>query len=583
VIELLRLVSVPQLRASWARTLLVIAGTLTGVALIVAINVINTSISASFRQTLTLIAGPADLEVTLGIGEIGFPEATLETVRGTPGVQTAVPLLRGTISLADHPTETLQLFGADLAAEADLGRYQIATTTERREALKAIEDTRGIFLTEEFAANHAVSVGDGLRLSTPRGVDAFVVRGLLRPEGLARAFGGELAVMDLPTAQQWLGKEGRIDQIDVVVASDTPASVVAARLAATLPATLNVAPPQQRTLKYDAILASFQAMLTGLSLLCLVAGIFIIYNTTATGALHRAVLMAGLRRIGATPRQVFSLFMMEAFLLGAIGTALGIGVGIVLARLLTGMVTASMGVIFQLRFPADAQAIDSSQIAVIALVGIGATLFASAFTAFQVARLDPLEVLRKRARRPLGGASPRQLVLAWIALVLISAGALVLEREFKSIAWGNFGATLWNGSVIVIAIPLVSWVARTFSAVLSRMFGAEGEVAATSLFRAPTRTGVTVAAVALVLTVGITVASLAYSFHRTTATYVEGFLAGDLIVSAVATEGGWLEAPVPAALMDELGAVSGVARVDRDRGFDRCLLRSRTLPIGLVS
>lgn len=583
MLELLRLVSVPQLRASWARTLLVIAGTLTGVALIVGINIINTSVSASFRQTLALIAGPADLEVTLGVGEIGFPEGTIEAVRGTPGVTTAVPLLRGTISLADRPTETLQLFGADLTAEAELARYQIATTTERREALKAIEDARAIFLTEEFAATHKVGVGDGLRLSTPQGVETFLIRGLLRPEGLARAFGGEIAVMDLPAAQRWLGKEGLIDQIDVVVAPDTPASVVQERIAATLPATLSVAPPQQRNLQYEAILASFQAMLTGLSLLCLVAGIFIIYNTTATGALHRAVLMAGLRRIGATPRQVFSLFMMEAVFLGAIGTALGIGVGAVLARLLTGMVTASMGVIFQLRFPADTQAVDLRQLTVIAAAGIGATLFASAFTAYQVARLDPLDVMRKRTRRPVGGASPRHLVIAWIALVVISAGALVLEREFKSIAWGNFGATLWNGSVIVIAIPLVSWVARAFSAVLGRVFGAEGEVAATSLFRAPTRTGVTVAAVALVLTVGITVASLAYSFHRTTATYVEGFLAGDLVVSAVATEGGWLETPVPATLVDELAAVPGVRRVEGFRVLPGQAFRGERIAIGAYS
>lgn len=583
MLDLLRLVSLPQLRASWARTLLVVAGTLTGVALIVAINVINTSVSANFRDTLARVAGPADLEVTLGVGEIGFPETTVATSRGVAGVKAAVPLVRGTISLADEPSETLQLFGADLTAEEDLARYEIATMTARRDMLKALEDPRALFVTENFAAKHGLGVEHTVHLSTPTGVEAFTIRGLLRPEGLARAFGGQLALMDLPAAQRWLAKESRIDQIDIVVDADVSADVVAERLRAALPSTLSVAAPAQRPIKYESILASFQAMLTGLSLLCLVAGVFIIYNTTSTGALHRAVVMAGLRRIGATPQQVFGLFMIEALLLGLVGTLLGIGTGIILGWFLTGMVTASMGVIFQLRFFAETLVPEPRQLAVIAAVGIGTTLFASAFAARQIARLDPLQVMRGRRHQPLGSSVPAHLLPLWAGLVLLSIAALLLEQYFKSIAWGNFGATLWNSSAIVIAIPLVAWLARRLSRLLERAFGAAGEVAATSLFRAPTRTGVTVAAVALVLTIGMLLSSLEYSFHRTTETYVKGFLRGDLIVSAVATEGGWLETPLPQSVAEELRAVPGVQSVATVRALPGQLYRGERIGVGAGS
>lgn len=583
MLQLLRMVSIPQLRASWMRTLLVVAGTLTGVALIVGINVINTSVLANLRQTFAEIAGPADLEITLGVGEIGFPESTLATVRGVDGVRTALPLIRGTISLADAPEQTLLLFGADLTAEEDLARYRIVTVTDRRRVLEALEDIRSIFLTEAFAADHGFRVGDGIRLSTPHGVEIFTVRGLLRPDGLARAFGGQLAVMDLPAAQEWLAKNDRIDQIDVVLAANAPVDIVAARLRTALPATLTVASPQQRSLRYETIVASFQAMLTGLSLLCLIAGVFIIYNTTSTAALHRVLVMAALRRIGATPRQVFRLFMLEALILGSVGTILGIASGVVLARILTGLVTASMGVIFQLRFAANTQVIDGSQLAVIAAGGIGATLFASAFAARQVAHLDPLQVMRGQSRRPLISQVPSRLVPVWVVLVLTSIVALLLERRFKSIAWGNFGATLWNSSVIVIAIPVVAWLARALSALLARCFGAEGEVAAASLFRTPVRTGVTVAAVALVLTVGMLLASLERSFHRTTETYVEGFLRGDLTVSAVATEGGWLETPLPRSVAQEIAEIPGVAGVATVRALPGQLYRGERIGVGAGS
>jgi len=216
VFRLLRLISYPHLRASWGRTALVVGGIATGVSLIVAINVINASVLASVAQTFALIAGPADLEVALGGGEIGFPESALATVRADSDVRTAVPLVRGTVSLADAPEETVQLFGAELTAEEDLKRYLVAVT-DRRAASAALTDPHAILVTSSFAQRHRLHVGGTLALSTPRGVREFTVRGLLEPQGLAAAFGGQLAVMDLAAAQDYLAKDGKIDQIDVVL------------------------------------------------------------------------------------------------------------------------------------------------------------------------------------------------------------------------------------------------------------------------------------------------------------------------------------------------------------------------------
>jgi hypothetical protein len=101
------------------------------------------------------------------------------------------------------------------------------------------------------------------------------------------------------------------------------------------------------------------------------------------------------------------------------------------------------------------------------------------------------------------------------------------EVRFKSIAWGNFGSTLWNASVIVIAIPLVNWVAGALVHTLARLFGAEGRVAAATIARLRTRTGVTVAAIALVLGAAITLSSLSLSFRNTMNDNLAKVLASD--------------------------------------------------------
>ncbi|RMF21459.1 MAG: hypothetical protein D6760_09420, partial [Deltaproteobacteria bacterium] len=187
MIRLLRQVSLNQLRGGWGRPLLVVGGVATGVALIVAITAINTSVLAHFAHTVDLLAGPAQLEVTLGAGEIGFPEETVELVRATPGVVTGIPLVRGTVSLADQPGRTLQLFGADFFAEEDLDRYHIETQSDRRKILSSIGDPNTILLTSRLARDLGVSLGDTVELSTPSGIQRLRIVGLLGDEGLAAA------------------------------------------------------------------------------------------------------------------------------------------------------------------------------------------------------------------------------------------------------------------------------------------------------------------------------------------------------------------------------------------------------------
>ena len=142
MLRLLRKISLPQLRQNAGRTALVVGGIAVGVSLIVAIGIVNESVLASFRGTIETIAGPADLQVVLGVGEVGFSEEHVATVRADPDVEVAVPLVRGTIAFADDPAETLQLFGVDLLVEEELRRYSVTLASERRFAEEAAVDVR---------------------------------------------------------------------------------------------------------------------------------------------------------------------------------------------------------------------------------------------------------------------------------------------------------------------------------------------------------------------------------------------------------------------------------------------------------
>src|SRR5262249_19101048 len=338
-------------------------------------------------------------------------------------------------------------------------------------------------------------------------------------------------------------------------------AAVQARLAGKLPSTLLIAPPLQRGALYENMLASFQAMLTGLSLLCLVAGIYIIYNTTSTGAMQRALVMASLRLAGADPAQLLRLLMVEASILGALGTAVGIPLGIALGKLLLGMVSTSMGVIYQLRFPIERLAIDPRSLILVGAAGIAAALFASWFAARRVTSLEPLEVLRADARTLGAGARPRRFVALWVTLVAMSALALALEVRLQSTGWGNAGSTLWWASSIVIAVPLVHATSAGLGRLLGRVFGPEGHVAAASMPVRPPRAGRRGAPTPLVAPPPPRAPPPSPPPENGgPSSSARGFGGGAPPVGGAAPGGGGLETPTPAGIPRDLRMIRGIRR-----------------------
>ncbi len=279
-------------------------------------------------------------------------------------------------------------------------------------------------------------------------------------------------------------------------------------------------------------------------------------------AAQRVPDMARLRVIGAEGSRLFRLLMIEALLLAALGVLVGLGAGIVLAHLLVPLVTQSMGVIFQLRFSTNSLALTTADQWLAVGAGITAALFASFFAAREVARSEPLAVLRGNHAAASQRVPASRFVIVWIFLVAVSMAALAGEVHFSSIALGNLGATLWNASAIVIAVPIIIWVTPLLRRSATQAFGPAGRVAVESLVRSARRSGITVAAIALVMTVGIFVSSLALSSRQSMRAYIGQSLAADLTVSAVATEGGWLETPLPESLAGELRGIDGVRSVE---------------------
>src|SRR5262249_28529431 len=185
-----------------------------------------------------------------------------------------------------------------------------------------------------------------------------------------------LLVTDIATAQEVAGSPGALTRIDLIVPDDAGGRALLERIRRVLPSSADIVPAGARAPPARALPSARAVNLTALSLLALVVGMFLIYNTMTFSVVQRRPLIGLLRVLGVTRREVFALIIGEALVLGAVGTLAGVVLGIGAARSLLKLVTRTIN---DLYFVVSVRDVTVSWPALLgsAMLGVGATLLAA--------------------------------------------------------------------------------------------------------------------------------------------------------------------------------------------------------------
>src|SRR5262249_1599858 len=181
-----------------------------------------------------------------------------------------------------------------------------------------------LMVTREFAKRNRLEVNARIPLLTIEGEKEFTIRGIMNSAGMTQAFGGNLAIMDIYAAQQVLGRGRRFDRIDLRAKADITVDQCKAAVQRTVGPGFDVDPPSSRGEHFDALMHSYTTAMTISSLLALVVGMFIIYNSFSIAVSQRRSEIGILRALGATQRQVRRLFLLESVVAGLVGSAVGV-------------------------------------------------------------------------------------------------------------------------------------------------------------------------------------------------------------------------------------------------------------------
>ena len=524
------LITFRQWFAHRLRVALTTMGIALGVAVYFAIRTGNATLLDSLRDTTEKLAGKATLQVTAG--ESGFSEKVLDLVRATPGVKLAEPVIETIAQTPFGEEGSLLVLGVDTTGDHELRDYQFdRTQTQIADPLVFLAQPNSILLSRAFADRHGLKVGDKLPLFASDGKEDFTVQGTFKPTGVGEVFGGNVAVMDVYSAQVVFHRGRKFDRIDLMNSPDVPVQDVQERLRAQLPPGVEVNRPEVRGQALENAITAMRVGILITSFVALLVGVYIIFNSFTIAVSQRWKEIGILRAVGVEQGNVSRMFLCEALLMGAIGSLLGIAVGFALSsaanRVMRGMVAAVYGIVSS----AAPAKLHLDQCVMAFALGVFASLVGAWFPARGASCLDPALALHNIEARH------REAVLGWkrigLGLLLILAGSalivwapaglgLPIQFVFASVAL--LGLTLVLPKMVLGSAhalrPLMNWAG-----------GSEGALAVDAMVQSPRRSSATVGALMVGLMFVFSTASYIQSYRRMIDRWMNQVLNADLIVA----------------------------------------------------
>ncbi|MBI5310781.1 MAG: FtsX-like permease family protein [Actinobacteria bacterium] len=536
-------------------------GIVLGVALIFSVLSLSRTIVTTFDELFSSVYGQTDLIVS-GADYAGtVDESLLEKVRAVDGVDIAVPSISSIVTLIPKDgskpgqDDQINVTGVNPGDEDLSGSQSVAG--------RGIEKGHEIALDESFAERKGIDVGDAIDVSAQTGLETFKVVELVRfGEGLD--FGGQgFGAVPLDVARKVFAQPTGYGEIDIALKPGANMTDVRNELEGLVDEGTEVRTPSDISDDINSQIQGFNIILYFFSAMSLFVGGFLILNSFNMTVAQRMREIGMLRTLGGSRRMIARMFLLEAVLLGLIGSLLGIVLGLLLTKLMVSLV-GNVGLpIGEVKYPPSA-------FIAAPVLGIAATLFGALRPALRAGRVPPIEaVLSEHRAKPL--KMTRRLIAGSVLVALGLAGVFTLASSTEAptpvVMAGAFGVIFLFSGVIMLGPVVVPALVRVLSWPLRKLTPIEGRLAADSSRGNPVRTASTASGLMIGIALVAAIGSLGSSFIGSVSDDLDRELKTDFIVQPSVFGGGGPQATISPDAADEIAALPGAKTVSGTRGI----------------
>jgi putative ABC transport system permease protein len=509
-----------------ARAVAVLLGVALGAAVFTSVRLAMHASVDSFARSMDRLAGQADAVAIRPGGRV--PETVAATLLRRDGLPGVSPVLR-TYAIPESADgtagEPFLLLGLDPILDRSMRDWEIAATGDGDPPwLELIRVPGSAILGKPLAERLGVGMGDAATLIHQDRRGVFSVAGVLETAGLGLAEGGELALTDIASFQEFTGRFGLVDRIDIRLPADRDAPA----LSALLPPDLRIVRPDRAREGGRRMIRAYRLNLSVLSFVSLFTGMFLVYSLVALNAAARRREVAILRAIGTSRRTVFALFLGEGAVLGSLGWLLAIPASAGLVRYLIRAIGGTISTLF-VRVRVDRIVLEPWELALSFGATMAVSLLAAALPAREATGVDPSEAMAT-ARRPVNPRTARRLAAAGLGCILL---VWPVSRLFGAPGFPLPGylATF----LLFVGFSLLSpWMLERLGTgagpLLRRLGGEPARLAGGYLRAGGIRTAVAVGSLVVAVALYTALVVMIASFRGSVALWAEQSVSGDLFI-----------------------------------------------------
>jgi putative ABC transport system permease protein len=521
------------------RAFVTVLAVLLGVAFIAGSYVLTDTINRSFDEIFDEAYAGTDVAIsssttgsTEGADLPPFPESYLDRVHQVDGVEKAAGGIFSIARFVDAEGDQLSSsFAPEFVSSVAPEPFETLTYTEGRPPRTPDEAS----IDESTADRENLEIGGTLRIAGEAGVKAYRIVGLQRL-GETSSGGAGTAQLTLREAQRLTDKEGELDGISVKAAGGVRPEELARRIREVLPPRVIVetgtqaAARQADDIKDD--LQFFRIILLVFGGVALLVGSFLIFNIFAITVAQRIRELGLLRTLGATRGQILRAMILEAAVIGALGSVLGVVAGIGFAGGLNALFKG-----FGIDLPNTGTVIAGRTVILSIAVGMIVTLASALSPALRATRVSPMAALleaelpESRTRGRVFTAVAVLLFVLGIAMACIGLFGGAESGAAAGLVGGGAVATLFG--VAMFSPRLVRPLASVTGWPLEKLRGLTGRLARENAVRKPGRTAVTAGALMVGLAVVVFVTVFAAGISASISNAIDRNFQGDIVLQNI--------------------------------------------------
>jgi putative ABC transport system permease protein len=557
-----------------------------GIAVFFSIRLANRAAVSSFQNFTGLISQQSDWQISAPAGAL--PESVPAELRAAFGDLPVdiIPVMETTAARTHTQSpeeigarETFRLIGLDLvsvqnlasASDADRGWFDQTKDKEHDTSGHPYWDllgqTNAVFISATMAEKSQIKIGDLLPLVINENIVSLTVAGIIPQSPGRPAAPANLLIMDLPAVQRLCSREGRLDRIEFIIPdgpnAESERHQLHDQLAALGQNRWQVLSPEDRRAGADIMTRAFRMNLTILSLIGLVVGLYLIFQSLDGAVVRRRQEIGILRSLGVTEKIIQAVWLLEALCLGLAGGVVGILLGWGGAQFAVRLVGRTVNALYYATTVNSAR-LDVREFIIALLLAIGTSLLAGWWPARQAAKTPPAQILSLHVGDRETKSRWQSTGLALTLLLVSAALASLPPLRFAGALRFPIGGYLAGLGLIVgggiLCSQLMQRVAQSLR--FTGQWSLSAKMATSHLAQSSSRHRLAAAGLLCAVTMAAGMIVLVASFDTTMRGWINTTFQADLYISSDGAQSASTENRISPATWQAIAASPAIAEIN---------------------